>query len=376
MLNLPKGGRATALSPLFGLRISLTAKPSRWLPRQIRGARSVRFRRGPASFGFRERASFFSWTLVVTPALGRKVVAESREQLRARFRAALHARFQAVARSFELLAVAPHDSELQRDALGELHTLKGEARMLGLSELARLAHELESRAGDGAALADWSHSLESMRRSLEESLQNRQNAALPPRASENLLEATLLELSRYAQAQAARSGKSLAVEVSALAVELPPSLLELLRPVLLHLLENAVVHGLEPPHERGAKPVTGRLALRAELRASCLLVTCEDDGRGIDLQAIRAAAVARGLFSAESVAQLSRERLFDLLFEHGFSTQPEVTQVSGRGVGLAVVRRGVQALGGELALESDEASGTRFVLSLPLAPLASGEPPR
>jgi two-component system chemotaxis sensor kinase CheA len=295
-------------------------------------------------------------------------VAESLEQLRARLRVALRARLEQVVLAFEHSAGAPHDRERRQRAITGLHTLKGEARLLGLTAFAARVHELESSAGDGCALGALSGALEGLRASLNEPETNAENSAARARSRHRPLEQTLLELARHAQARAESAGKLVHVVVSAPRVELSAAQLDCLRPALLHLLENALDHGLETPQERGAKAALGRLVLRAELADGRLSVVCEDDGRGIDLNQIRAGAVRRGELSAEAAAGYSREQLYELLFEHGYSTASQITSSSGRGVGLDAVRRHLRELGGDVSLDSEPGRGTRFVLSLPFPP--------
>jgi two-component system chemotaxis sensor kinase CheA/two-component system sensor histidine kinase and response regulator WspE len=136
---------------------------------------------------------------------------------------------------------------------------------------------------------------------------------------------------------------------------------------MVHLLRNAVDHGLEPPEERekAGKPRLGRLTISARTDGDLLAVTVEDDGRGIDPRRIRAAAVHKGLLGEAQAAALSARAALDLIFQPGFSTREEAGEVSGRGVGLDVVRKKVTGLGGSVVVESEPGQGTRFVLRMP-----------
>ncbi|HEU4383554.1 MAG TPA: response regulator [Anaeromyxobacteraceae bacterium] len=136
---------------------------------------------------------------------------------------------------------------------------------------------------------------------------------------------------------------------------------------LVHLLRNAVDHGLEPPGERekAGKPRLGRLTISARIDGDLLAVTVEDDGRGIDPRRIREAAVHKGLLGEAQAAGLSARAALDLIFQPGFSTREEAGELSGRGVGLDVVRKKVTGLGGSVVVESDPGKGTRFVLRMP-----------
>src|SRR5262245_10959757 len=131
-------------------------------------------------------------------------------------------------------------------------------------------------------------------------------------------------------------------------------------------MRNAVDHGLESPADRLAagKSPTGTLTLSAEHRADAVIVQLSDDGRGLDRARIVAKAEALGLVA--DGATLSDEQVFALIFEPGFSTAETVTSVSGRGVGMDVVRRHVLALRGTIDIASTPGAGTRFTIQLPL----------
>ncbi len=136
---------------------------------------------------------------------------------------------------------------------------------------------------------------------------------------------------------------------------------------LVHLVRNAVDHGLEGPAEREAagKPRQGRLTVTARADGDLLSLVVEDDGRGVDPVAVRAAAVRRGLLNEAQAAGLSTRAALDLVFAPGFSTREAAGETSGRGVGLDVVRKKVTALGGSVSVESEAGRGARFTLRLP-----------
>ncbi|NTU60190.1 MAG: hypothetical protein HGA98_03920, partial [Deltaproteobacteria bacterium] len=138
---------------------------------------------------------------------------------------------------------------------------------------------------------------------------------------------------------------------------------------LAHLLRNCLDHGIERPYERrsAGKPPAGVVELRAARAKNQVEITMEDDGRGIDPEAVRRGAVARGLLGEEESLRLGAPELFACLFRPGFSTRDEVTEVSGRGVGLDVVKSRVEALGGVVEVSSRPGSGTRFRLAVPLS---------
>ncbi len=150
--------------------------------------------------------------------------------------------------------------------------------------------------------------------------------------------------------------------------EVPADYFQKLDPTFLHILRNAMDHGIEPPEERTGrgKDAQAHIAIRTEYRGEGLLFSIADDGQGIDLERIRAVARERGFFTAEQAAAASREELLKLLFEPRFSSRSEVTDLSGRGVGLDVVRHEVEQMGGLMRLSTRRGHGTTFQLYYPL----------
>lgn len=164
-----------------------------------------------------------------------------------------------------------------------------------------------------------------------------------------------------------QSGKEARLSIVGGELELDRRLVQALRGPLVHLVRNAVDHGLESPEERRAlgKHAEGALVLRVELQGNMVFVEIADDGSGIDLERVRQTALAHGLIDEAAAAAMSDAELQQLIFRPGFSTRTEVTDTSGRGVGLDLVRAEVQALRGVLEVESRRAQGTRFLLTLP-----------
>jgi two-component system chemotaxis sensor kinase CheA len=148
--------------------------------------------------------------------------------------------------------------------------------------------------------------------------------------------------------------------------ELDKSIIDRLNDPIIHLLRNSIDHGIEPPAERAraGKPPVGTVMLRASYAGANVVVRVEDDGAGIDAAAVRRKAVHRGLI-AENDARPERD-LYALLFLPGFSTSATVTNISGRGVGLDVVKRAVENLRGQVSIESRPGEGTAFEIRIPL----------
>jgi two-component system, chemotaxis family, sensor kinase CheA len=167
--------------------------------------------------------------------------------------------------------------------------------------------------------------------------------------------------------------KDVRLETSGDTVRIDKRQFELLKDPLTHLLRNSLDHGLEPPEERRTAGKTERSHVRisVETRESQLWIEVEDDGRGIDPEAVRREAVRRKMLEPESAARLSSREAMNLIFAPGFSTASAVTELSGRGVGLDVVRDNIARLGGRIEFYSELGKGTRFVLSVPLTVSAS-----
>ena len=163
------------------------------------------------------------------------------------------------------------------------------------------------------------------------------------------------------------TGKRAKLQVVGAEVSLDRRVLEQLRGPLVHLVRNAVDHGLELPEVREArgKHPEGALAIRVEQQGNMLFIEVSDDGAGLDLEQIREAALRRALVPPEELASMSTQQLHQLIFRPGFSTKMEATEYSGRGVGLDVVRNQIQALQGQVEVQSVPGQGTRFVLTLP-----------
>jgi two-component system chemotaxis sensor kinase CheA len=165
---------------------------------------------------------------------------------------------------------------------------------------------------------------------------------------------------------AAAVGKKVRLEVLGEETELDKTVIERIGDPLTHLIRNAVDHGIEAVEDRQAagKPVTGRVRIEAYQQSGNVYIETADDGRGLDLEKIVAKAIQNGRVVPEQV--LTDEEVHALIFQPGFSTAAQVTEVSGRGVGMDVVKRNVESLGGTITIHSESGKGTRFRIKLPL----------
>jgi two-component system, chemotaxis family, sensor kinase CheA len=163
-------------------------------------------------------------------------------------------------------------------------------------------------------------------------------------------------------------GKSIDLVQIGQETELDRQVLELIKDPLTHMIRNAADHGLETPEERKAagKSPTGRITLQARHEGGAIVIEVADDGRGLPADKIRAKALSNGLISQTQADTMSDAEVRQLIFLPGLSTAKEVTSVSGRGVGMDVVRTNIEKIGGAIELNSVEGGGTRFTIRIPL----------
>jgi two-component system chemotaxis sensor kinase CheA len=167
---------------------------------------------------------------------------------------------------------------------------------------------------------------------------------------------------------AQKTGKKIDLVIRGEDTELDRSVIEEINDPLIHLLRNAVDHGIETPDERQAagKPEQGTILLTARHEQGRIVITIEDDGCGINLDRLRASAVARGVISEEDARALSDDKALELVFLSGVSTARAVTDLSGRGVGMDIVRNNIQRISGNILVDTHPGEGTQFQIILPL----------
>jgi two-component system chemotaxis sensor kinase CheA len=180
------------------------------------------------------------------------------------------------------------------------------------------------------------------------------------------LEGTFRRFQRMARDLALQQGKQIKVLLSGLDTELDKEVIEHFTDPLKHLVRNCVDHGIETAEEREAKgkPPTGLLQLKAYQRGGRVFVEIGEDGKGIDLAGVRERALEKGWIEADQA--VSNEELIDIIFKPGFSTRSNITELSGRGVGMDVVKTQLEQLGGTIEVYTEKDKGTTFILGLPL----------
>jgi two-component system chemotaxis sensor kinase CheA len=176
------------------------------------------------------------------------------------------------------------------------------------------------------------------------------------------------KMPRLARDLALSCGKEVALDMEGGDTEVDKTVLESVSAALTHLVRNAVDHGVESPEARMAadKPPTGQVRLRASHVSGQVAISVSDDGAGIDPDLLRRSAVAKGLLTEQDAATLDERRTLDLIFMPGFSTAGEVGKVSGRGVGMDVVKTNIARLGGSIQISSERGAGTTIELRIPL----------
>jgi two-component system chemotaxis sensor kinase CheA len=274
-----------------------------------------------------------------------------------------------------------------------VQSLKAFERHTELRRLERILSRLRDRVREarltpdasdldrGAQLADYADALDSVTRRMREFLVNfsddrvRLNL-ITEELRQNVIELTMLPVAsvfdafpRAVRDLARTFGKEIELTIRGRETELDKKIIEQIAEPLIHLIRNAVDHGIEAPadRERIGKAPEGHLILSAEQQGNHILITLKDDGCGIDVGMLRAVAIQRRVAPASDIDRWSPEQLLDVIFQPGFSTRASATDVSGRGVGMDVVRSVVERLGGAVRIQSEVDKGTSITLNLPLS---------
>jgi two-component system chemotaxis sensor kinase CheA len=240
------------------------------------------------------------------------------------------------------------------NAVGELVLLK--------SSLQSIGERLKAAGAEPTLAGELLHANRGLERRLAELQEGILEVRMVP------LEQIFDKLARMVRKIAREVGKEVDFEVSGGDVELDKLIVEDLSDPLMHLIRNAIDHAVEPPDVRlrAGKPRAGRVRLAAEQKGNHVQIVVEDDGAGIDEERVREVAVARGLATPQGVRELSRREVMNLIFVPGFSTARQVTALSGRGVGMDVVKNNIANLSGIIDLQSERGHGTRFEITLPV----------
>jgi two-component system chemotaxis sensor kinase CheA len=245
--------------------------------------------------------------------------------------------------------------------LDALLNLVGEL-VIDRTRLAQLGSSLVDEFGDHGTLADLQQTALHIGRITDELQEQVMKSRMLP------VESVFNRLPRVVRDIAAKQGKQIDFVIDGKDTELDRSVIEEIGDPLLHLIRNAVDHGIETPHERTAagKPPTGQLRISARHADSFILITLEDDGHGINIEAVKRKAVERGVVTQEHADRMADAEAVQLIFAPGLSTAQTLSDVSGRGVGMDVVRANVEKLNGSVTVETRFGQGTTFTVRLPL----------
>jgi two-component system, chemotaxis family, sensor kinase CheA len=176
------------------------------------------------------------------------------------------------------------------------------------------------------------------------------------------------KLARVVRKLGREAGKDIRLDISGADTELDKLIVEELSDPLMHMIRNSIDHGIELPHERAeaGKAAVGRVELRAFQKGNRVVIEVDDDGRGMDWRAIRQIAVRRGLVSDRESRELTVDQVIDFIFMPGFTTRESATSVSGRGVGMDVVKTNISRLSGMIDVDTVPGRGTKFSITLPV----------
>ena len=286
-------------------------------------------------------------------------------------------------RSGQRVELARSTRDDMREFLRDIAELSRQLPQLNddlFSSQARIGDSGWSEAAVATRTRDISDTARSLMANVERLLRELRDESFRSRNQLETLEISVRELRllpvgtlfrRYPRAirdLAKEQGKEINVRIHGENVELDKRILDQISEPLLHLIRNAVDHGIEEPGLRveNGKPPEATLRLAARHIGALVEIEVADDGRGIDPDAVRRAAVERGVLSIEETAALQSSDLIELIFDSGFSTRTRVSDVSGRGVGLDVVRETIEELGGTVQVISQTGAGSRFVLQVPV----------
>lgn len=253
-------------------------------------------------------------------------------------------------------SVADQSLRVDVRVLDRLMNLVGE---LVLTRNQILQHAGAAAGSAGGALAATSKRLDHITSELQEEVMK---TRMQP------IEAVWGKLPRVVRDLAKQVGKQVRLEMEGKDTELDKSIIEAIKDPLTHMVRNSVDHGVEAPAKRTAagKPAEGRILLRAYHEGGKVTIEIQDDGGGIDPARIRAKGIEKGLITAEQAARMGEREILNLIFAAGFSTAEQVTNISGRGVGMDVVRTNIEKIGGSVDIASQVGKGTTITIKIPL----------
>lgn len=257
--------------------------------------------------------------------------------------------------------VAPEPGAKPRDETLRVNVAVLERMMTSVSEMVLLRNQLLQLARHNPD-SEFSPPINRLNQVTSDLQENVMAARMQPIGS------AWAKLPRIVRDVARELGKEVDLVMSGEETELDRQVIECIRDPLTHMIRNAVDHGIEDPATRRAagKPTAGRITLSARHEGGAVVIEIADDGKGIPVARLRAKALEKGLVSPAELNTMSDDKVRELIFHPGFSTAEQVTSLSGRGVGMDVVRTNVDAIGGAVEVHSQEGAGSRFTVRIPL----------
>ncbi|MRI83740.1 MAG: chemotaxis protein CheA [Nitratiruptor sp.] len=242
-----------------------------------------------------------------------------------------------------------------------LMNLVGEL-VLDRNRIVKLTSRFRSNCEDIEAIEELNEAIAGMSRSVSDLQEVVMKLRMQP------VKRIFSKFPRIVRDLAKKVGKKINLELEGEDTEIDRSILNQLEDPLIHLVRNSIDHGIEPPEERIAKgkPEVGTITLSALQEGDRIIVSIEDDGRGIDAEKVKKKAIEKGLIKPEQAEQMSDKEAFELIFMPGFSTADQVSDLSGRGVGMDVVANVIHSLRGAIEIESEPDVGTKITMKLPL----------
>ncbi|BCD59904.1 MULTISPECIES: chemotaxis protein CheA [unclassified Nitratiruptor] len=247
------------------------------------------------------------------------------------------------------------------ERVSTLMNLVGEL-VLDRNRIVKLTSRLRTNCEDSEAVEELNEAIAGMSRSVSDLQEVVMKLRMQP------VKRIFSKFPRIVRDLAKKMGKKIELILEGEDTEIDRSILNQLEDPLIHLVRNSIDHGIEPPEERIAKgkPETGHIILSALQEGDRIIVFIEDDGRGIDADKVKRKAIEKGLITPEQAAQMSDKEAYELIFMPGFSTVEEVSEISGRGVGMDVVANVIHSLRGAIEIESEPGKGTKITMKLPL----------
>ncbi|SMC09270.1 chemotaxis protein CheA [Nitratiruptor tergarcus] len=247
------------------------------------------------------------------------------------------------------------------ERVSTLMNLVGEL-VLDRNRIVKLTSRLNTTQDDTEVIEELSEAIAGMSRSVSDLQEVVMKLRMQP------VKRIFSKFPRIVRDLAKKVGKKINLELEGEDTEIDRSILNQLEDPLIHLVRNSIDHGIEPPEERIAKgkPEYGTILLSALQEGDRIIVSIEDDGRGIDPDKVKQKAIEKGLIRPEQAEQMSDKEAFELIFMPGFSTVEKVSDLSGRGVGMDVVANVIHSLRGAIEVESEKDEGTKITMKLPL----------